>query len=706
MEWNSLLLWSLILVPLALALCAAGAPGSVRRVLVGAAAVVTAGLGVAMGARYFGASDGTFACPALPASWASLGWGLELLMIVAILAVAVRIRRWPIILLAVAQLGLAVAEEWISRAKGVHSAMASPFRVDSLAVILVLVVSVIGAIIVYYAIGYMRQHAHHAPRGAGILPVSGGEAGLTSSGILANGAHIAGETPASRGTPAPRDGRFFLVLIGFLGMMNGLVMADDLKWFGFFWEATTLCSFLLIGHDGTDQARRNAARALLINSFGGVAMLVAGVLLAVNGIGGSIRELTEAAVAANSSANAAILSVTMLPVALLCLAAFTKSAQLPFQSWLLGAMVAPTPVSALLHSATMVKAGSYLVLRLAPAFYGTKLSTVIAVAGAFTFVVTSALACGQRNGKKVLAYSTIANLGLIVMCAGINTPLAYAAALMTLCFHAASKGLLFMCVGTIEQKIGSRDIEDMGGIMSRMPFTTAVALIGMVSMLVPPFGMLLSKWMAIESAIHNPLVLVLMIAGAAFTVVFWAKWIGRIQTVSYHPKYVMETAPRSMIVTMGVLAAMVVVGGVCAVPIMNGFVGPLAMEAVHPNMYEVSTANWTPRAVPPSEGWARFAQTDAHVMWPLFVFPAAALLLGAVTYFRFKPEQVRLPFLCGENVENAKPRYSFHGLADQPTIANATSLYHNDVFSEGRVTFWSNLLAAMVLLAMFGILLP
>jgi hypothetical protein len=93
-------------------------------------------------------------------------------------------------------------------------------------------------------------------------------------------------------------------------------------------------------------------------------------------------------------------------------------------------------------------------------------------------------------------------------------------------------------------------------------------------------------------------------------------------------------------------------------------------------------------------------------MWPLFVFPAAAILLGVVTYFRFKPGQVRLPFMCGENVENARPRYSFHGLADEPTVANVTNLYHGDVFSEGRVTFWSNLLAAMVLLAMFGILMP
>jgi len=665
MEWNNFLLWSLILVPVALAVCAAMAPAGIRRGVVTVAAVATAGLGVAL-AVWTRFCDKPFELPLASPSLAGVGFVLELLAIVAILLVAIRIRRWPIILLAVAQLGLAIAEELIARSKGLHvegaEAIASPFRLDMLALILVLVITVIGSIIVYYAIGYMGKHVLHAPK--------------TAAG----------------------NGRFFLFLIGFLGMMNGLVMADDLKWLGFFWEATTLCSFMLIGHDGTTEARNNAARALLINSFGGLAMLAAGVLLAVNGIGGSISALTEA--------TGATKDIILLPVALLCLAALTKSAQMPFQSWLLGAMVAPTPVSALLHSATMVKAGSYLVLRLAPAFHSTKLSTMIAIVGAFTFVVTSALACGQRNSKKVLAYSTIANLGLIVMCAGINTPLAYAAALMTLCFHAASKGLLFMCVGTIEQKIGSRDIEDMGGIMSRMPFTTIVALIGMVSMLVPPFGMLMSKWMAIESAIHNPLVLVMIIAGAAFTVVFWAKWIGRIQTVSYHPKYEMEKAPTSMMASMGVLAALVVVGGVGAVAIMNGFVIPLAWEAYPAVGWAYSFRDLLPGQTASVPAADEIFHTTKLVMWPLFVFPAAALLLGAITFFRFKPEQVRLPYLCGENVENAKPRYSFHSLADKPEIANATSLYHNDVFTEGRVTFWSNLLAAMVLLAMFGILLP
>ena len=149
MEWNTLLLWSLIVVPVALALCAWAAPGSVRRVLVGVAAVATAGLGVAMGGRFFGwfgSADAFDVLPKLPDSLSSLGFVLELLMIAAILLVAVRIRSWPIIVLAAAQLGLAVTEEVVARSKGVHPPveLIIPFRVDSLSVILVLIVSVIG----------------------------------------------------------------------------------------------------------------------------------------------------------------------------------------------------------------------------------------------------------------------------------------------------------------------------------------------------------------------------------------------------------------------------------------------------------------------------------------------------------------------------------------------------------------------------------
>ncbi len=295
--------------------------------------------------------------------------------------------------------------------------------IDSLSLVMVLIISIVGGLITFFAIGYMDQHEQHS-------------------------------------TPTAMDGGSFLgVLVAFLGLMNGLVLTDDLRWLTIFWEATTLCSFLLIGYEGSLESNNSARRALLINTFGGTCLAVASFVAERDGHGTLSSLLTSSA---------------LLPLALMAVASMSKAAQLPFQSWLLGAMVAPTPVSALLHSSTMVKAGSYLVLRLAPALDATVLGGIISLAGAFTFAAASAMSISQSNGKRVLAYSTIANLGLIAACAGIHSPLAFAAALTILIFHAVSKALLFLCVGTIEQTIGSRHIEDMGGILFKMPLTTTV----------------------------------------------------------------------------------------------------------------------------------------------------------------------------------------------------------------------------------------
>lgn len=641
MELNITLLLALILVPVFFAAGALLIGGRARWLVVGVSAFVIAALGIYVG--YLVANKALPAEVAQSDLAATAGLALEGLLILVVGVIAIRIRSVLIGLLAAGQLALAVTEHFIS---GHSLASAGPaFVIDTLSTILVLVVTVIGSAIVFYAIGYMKNHSHHAP--------------ATAAG----------------------NGRFFFFLIGFLGVMNGLVLANDLKWLSIFWEATTLCSFFLIGHDRTDDAKRNAKRALLINSFGGLAMLGATVLAVSGGAASSLSGIM------------AHKSAMIVPMALLCLAAFTKSAQMPFQSWLLGAMVAPTPVSALLHSATMVKAGSYLVLRLAPGFMDTKLSMIVALAGAFTFMFTSALAITQSNGKKVLAYSTIANLGLIVTCAGINTPVAYAAGLMILCFHAASKGLLFLCMGTIEQKIGSRDIEDMGGIMWRLPFTTVVTMVGMVSMLVPPFGMLLSKWISIEAAINSPLVLMLIIGGSALTVMFWAKWIGRIQTVSYHEKYTMEKLPSSMFTTMLLLAIVVVAAGAMSMPIYQHILVPQSIWAY------AGLVAWD------SPAMVQLQSIGQMAVWPLFILPGAAVICAYFSFRCFKGKDIRLPFLCGENLEGGIPAYTFRSIGDRGETAWASSYYLRDVCTEGRVTLWSNLLAAMILLAMFGMIL-
>lgn len=627
-----LLLLSAILAPIVFAVAVLFAPGKLKNFLVVLGAIATIIIGVLV------AFQGTFSY-LFPESITTLAHILEFLLIATFIYIAFKIKNWIIYALSFAQLFIFAANLFFSR--GLDHKVAQ-FIIDPLSIILVLIVSIIGSLIVIFSIGYMKEHVLHAPKTARSLGV------------------------------------FYFFLIAFLGLMNGLVISNDLRWLAIFWEATTLCSFMLIGHDGTAEAKESANRALLMNLIGGVALGLGAFIASYMGVGESLSSL--------------MLYPAFIPIALIIIAAFAKSAQMPFQSWLLGAMVAPTPVSALLHSSTMVKAGSYLVLRLVPAFSGSALAPIIAIAGAFTFAVTSALAISQSNAKKVLAYSTIANLGLIVTCAGLDTPLAYAAALTILCFHAVSKGLLFLCVGTIEQKIGSRDIEDMSGILFKMPMTTIIAIIGMVSMLLPPFGMLMSKWMAIESAVSSPIVLLLLILGSAFTLFFWAKWIGRIVTTSYHPKFSREKLSRSMAFSLLIMVLAVIITGFASVPIYYSFIKPNAV-ALFSNL-----------SFPPSY-FDQMASVDYFMQWPFFAILIFVFVAVILTFKGIKESHIRQPFLCGENLEGGETSYEFRSIADAGTRAYAASYYFTPIFGEEKINPWANPIAILILLTLFGVIL-
>ena len=627
-----------VLGPLVLgALMLTGVRGGARNALVFLAALVTMAAGITLAISGISGNRQVF----LPASTAELASFLEPVIVLIVLVIGFRIKSWPVRLMAGAQLVLSVLG-FVTP----HHTASEPARVmlvvDPLSIVLVLIVSVIGSLIVLYAVGYMEKHEHHAP------------------------------------ATAASTNRFFFFLIAFLGLMNGLVLVDHIKWLSIFWEGTTLCSFFLIGHDGTTEAKASARRAITINAFGGLAMSVAG-FLAVRNIGSeSLAEVMTKG------------SIAVLPIALMALATMTKSAQLPFQSWLLGAMVAPTPVSALLHSSTMVKAGSYLILRLAPAMTGTSIGTIVAVAGAFTFAAASALAIGQSNGKKVLAYSTIANLGLIATCAGIHTPIAFAAALTILIFHAISKALLFLCVGTIEQTIGSRHIEDMGGILFKMPLTTTVAIIGMISMMAPPFGMLVGKWIAIESAVHNPLILILLVTGSALTIFFWAKWLGRITTTSFHESYKIEKVGPWMAGVLVVMGLGVVLASVSAMPIYLHVIKPISLTVFG--------------QIQAGESLTLLDSAEHFLGWPLLVVLGALIMAGVTSAIFFKRSQVRLPYLCGENIPDAEFSFEFRSIADQPSRALLNSYYLSPIFGEDKITTWCNPLAGLIILTLFGVL--
>ena len=364
---------------------------------------------------------------------------------------------------------------------------------DWLTFVMILIIGLIGSAIGIYAVGYMHgYHIHHHKE--------------------------------------LKDRRsFFLAMIFvFFGAMFGLVFSQSLIWMYFFWEITSVTSFLLIGYTKTEEAIDNSFKALWMNLLGGcgLAVAIAVGILSFNTV--NLYDIIELAIANPDK------MLYLIPIAFLAFAALTKSAQFPFSGWLLGAMVAPTPSSALLHSATMVKAGVYLLIRISTAMADNYVGNMVALVGGFTFLAASCLAISVSDGKKVLAYSTISNLGLIVACTGCGYEETIWAAVFLVIFHAVSKSMLFQCVGAIENTTGSRDIEDMQGLMSLFPKLAVILMIGIAGMFLAPFGMLISKWAALKAFIdaQSPLVSTLMVLficfGSATTMFYWTKWLSKI----------------------------------------------------------------------------------------------------------------------------------------------------------------------------------
>ncbi len=480
------LLLFLILFPVLAAILLLITPGQrAKGYITYLAALVTGVVSVVLLALYAQAGKVLMPFPAEPAGQIMLVLGT--LVALYLVYLSVKQHQWIPVLLLVVLTGMMLYTETM------HTealAIAENLFIDQFTLVMTVIIGVIGGLICVYAVPYMAQyHVRHTDI-------------------------------------RDRRGFFFFLLFIFLSAMFGLVFANNLRWVFFFWEITTLCSFLLIGYTETGEAQKNAFLALNMNLLGGIAFAGAILWIALAAPHGMIG--MDALLSAGQA-------VAVVPAALIGFAGLTKSAQMPFSQWLVGAMVAPTPVSALLHSSTMVKAGVYVIIRFAPILSGSVAGYMLGLVGGSTFVIASCIAISQRNAKKVLAYSTIANLGLIVACAGIGTYQAIWAAVMLIIFHAVAKALLFLGVGCVEHGIGSRDIEDMNGLVIRMPYVSAMLAIGIAGMFLAPFGMLISKWAAIEAFLQAPFGLLfvsLLAYGSAVTVFFWTKWLGRIIAIT------------------------------------------------------------------------------------------------------------------------------------------------------------------------------
>ena len=301
-------------------------------------------------------------------------------------------------------------------------------------------------------------------------------------------------------SPADPVPRFFSFLLAFMGAMLGIVLSGNLIQLVFFWELTSLFSFLLIGYCyQRTQARGGARMALTITSAGGLC-LFAGVLM-VGHIAGSYD--LDRVLASGDVIRSHPLYLPALILVLL--GALTKSAQFPFHFWLPQAMAAPTPVSAYLHSATMVKAGVFLLVRLWPALGGTnEWLWLVGSAGLVTFILGAFVAVFQQDLKGLLAYSTISHLGLITLLIGLDTPLGQIAAIFHMINHATFKASLFMAAGIIDHETGTRDIRLLSGLWRFMPITATFAMVAAGAMAgVPLLNGFLSKEMFFAETIET-----------------------------------------------------------------------------------------------------------------------------------------------------------------------------------------------------------
>jgi len=518
--------------------------------------------------------------------------------------------------------------------------VAKTVYVDKLSILMIAIIGIIGGIICIYAASYMDEYHKRHPE------------------------------------IKDRRGMFFGVLFVFMSAMFALVCLNDLSLMLFCWEITSFASFLLIGYSRTKEAVKNASLAIILNMFGGLCFTVGIIVIAVKY---NIMDLNSLL---SMQPNAPIITIGVF---LLCVAGLTKSAQLPFSKWLLGAMVAPTPTSAILHSSTMVKAGVYLIIRLAPMLGKNVNGTIITMVGGVTFVIAAIAAVSQSDAKKILAYSTISNLGLIVACAGINTSQSLWAAIMLIIFHAIAKSLLFLTVGSAEHRLGSRNVENMDGLIRISRSLTVLLVTGIAGMFVAPFGMLISKWAAMKAFMDsdNVILLLLVAFGSSITLFFWTKWMGKLISNAHHASHNENKMLVSEKVSLFTLAGMVVV--IClAHPIVSHVL-------VAPFLSQGNFADF----VSPINGINSLI--IIIMMAAIFVFP----LLLAPIYQRNRVRETSV-YLAGENTGDDE---SYYGAMGQVRHVELRNWYLTKLCGEKRIMLIGIIISLALLLIGLLILL-
>ena len=439
---------------------------------------------------------------------------------------------------------------------------------------------------------------------------------------------------------------FLSILFWFIAVMNLLVSSDNLEYFFLFFELTTLASFLLIAFRRDETSVKNALTALWMNQLGGLAILVALIFMSYHNYG--------AATFSNLLAQASAPTI-LVPLALMCVAALIKGAQMPFSKWLLGAMVAPTPVSALLHSSTMVKIAPFIILRLSPALKETPVAWVVIGLTGFVFAASAVSALSQDNFKRILAHSTIALLALMIMMGAVGTPVTVIASLTLVLFHGLSKCMLFLNAGVLERLFHFKQASEMDRLGETGPFTSFVTAVGFVSLLLPPFGAFIGKWFSIETLgeytkqhhVLGAVVVVLIACGGAVLSLLYFKVLGLIVSRTGRRDQVhLEKENPYYARPIFVLLALILLGVMTLPLLITNYLAPVGAHALGTSI-ATTIENW-----------------DLHIGSmtlpgiPMFIaFLMLPLTLGLAMVVRFKNVDRVKEYTCGEKVD-----YSFSTL--------------------------------------------
>ena len=557
----------------------------------------------------------------------------EIGLAIYIIIVGIKHKKYLASLLAIIQTPLMV---WFELTRGHGIEVANNMYIDRLSVIMILIIGIIGGLITVYALGYMKDFQHH------------------------------------HSNEKDRRPWFFFVMFLFLGAMVGLVTSNNMIWMYFFWEITSLSSFWLIGYTRTEEAINNSFRALIMNLLGGLGFVVGILILGI--VFGTVELDTMLLIGTVYG------DLVAIPAAFFAFAGITKAAQMPFNSWLLGAMVAPTPTSALLHSSTMVKAGVFMIIKLAPVLGMSNFAGImVMMVGGITFLFASCAAISQNNAKRVLAYSTIANLGLIVTCGGVGTAEAVWAGIMLIIFHAVTKSLLFLCVGTAEHHIGSRMIEDMDGLFCKMPRLAMCMIIGIAGMFLAPFGMLISKWACMTSFVDSGnIVLVGIICfGSAVTAFYWLKWMGKLTAVVANEPNIETDVHRDetfVHITLVVLTIIVCLG----FPILSSMVLVPYLEVAFGGMVAglLSKGN----------------------MMIMVIMLAVIVLLAAMFFGKSKKKQVPI-YLAGVNAGDNR---TYHGSMQTDVQFSLRNWYMEKFFGEKKMNIIGDVATIVMLVVGIG----